>query len=108
MINAKPKWLLFCLNVFLGVVALCGTAIGQYKTVKFSSLTVNDGLSQSNVKYILKDRQGFMWFCTDDGLNRYDGYNFVVYRHDAKNKQSIAASNVTVAFEDRAGNIWVG
>ncbi len=86
------------------MLLLCGvSAYGQYKTVKFSSLTINDGLSQSNIKCIIKDRRGFMWFSTDDGLNRYDGYNFVVYRHDPLNKHSLPASNVTNIFEDKAG-----
>ncbi|MDB5018705.1 MAG: hypothetical protein JWQ84_3537 [Mucilaginibacter sp.] len=81
---------------------------GQYKTVKFSSLTIADGLSQSDVKCIIKDREGFMWFSTDDGLNRFDGYNFTIFRHDKNDKRSLPSNNVTTVFEDKEGNIWVG
>jgi len=49
-----------------------------------------------------------MWFSTDDGLNRYDGYNFVVYRHDPKNKRSLPVNNMTVLLEDNSGSLWVG
>ena len=49
--------------------------------LQFDHLTIEDGLSQSTVNCIYQDRRGFMWFGTQDGLNRYDGYNFKVYRH---------------------------
>jgi signal transduction histidine kinase/ligand-binding sensor domain-containing protein/CheY-like chemotaxis protein len=81
---------------------------GQNKVVKFSSLTIDNGLSQSNVKSIVKDRYGFMWFSTDDGLNRYDGYNFIIYRHDATNIHSLPTNNISAIFEDKDGNLWIG
>jgi signal transduction histidine kinase/ligand-binding sensor domain-containing protein/CheY-like chemotaxis protein len=80
----------------------------QNKVVKFSSLTIDDGLSQSDVKCIIKDHLGFMWFSTDDGLNRYDGYNFTVYRHNQKDLHSLPANNITNILEDKEGYIWVG
>src|SRR5579872_6187235 len=66
----------------------------QYQHTQVSYLTVNDGLSQSNVKCILRDRQGFVWFATDDGLNRYDGYSFTVYQHVINDKHSLKANNI--------------
>jgi signal transduction histidine kinase/ligand-binding sensor domain-containing protein/DNA-binding response OmpR family regulator len=81
---------------------------GQERNVRFSYLTINEGLSQSNVKCILKDRKGYMWFSTDDGLNKFDGYNFTVYRHNPTDKRSLPSNNVTVLFEDNAGILWVG
>jgi len=105
----KLKLSFLCFNAILGIFFLFDTSVyGQEKRVKFSSLTINDGLSQSDVKSILKDRKGFMWFSTDDGLNRYDGYNFTIFRHDPNNKHSLPANNMGVLFEDKAGNIWVG
>ncbi|MCR8558604.1 response regulator [Mucilaginibacter sp. BJC16-A38] len=80
----------------------------QNKIVKFSTLSLEQGLSQSDVKCIIKDHTGYMWFATDDGLNRYDGYHFAVYRHNAKDKHSLPSNNVTTIFEDKAGNIWIG
>lgn len=50
--------------------------------LKFTHLTTNDGLSQGTITEILQDRRGFMWFATRDGLNRYDGNAFVVYKHN--------------------------
>ena len=49
--------------------------------IAFNHLTVNDGLSQSSVTCIFQDRKGFMWFGTQDGLNRYDGYKFKVFKN---------------------------
>jgi signal transduction histidine kinase/ligand-binding sensor domain-containing protein/DNA-binding response OmpR family regulator len=74
----------------------------------FRHLTITDGLSQNAVASILQDRRGFMWFATKDGLNRYDGYSFLVYRHDPFDPASISDSDITVLFEDRDGRLWVG
>jgi len=57
---------------------------------------------------IFQDRYGFMWFATLDGLNRYDGYRFVVYRHDAQDQTSITESFVQAIFEDSKGRLWIG
>ncbi|MCE6987627.1 hybrid sensor histidine kinase/response regulator [Dyadobacter sp. CY323] len=74
----------------------------------FRHLTTNQGLSQNNVSSIVMDRRGFMWFGTRDGLNRYDGYNFTVYRNDPQNPHSIAHSVINTLFEDRKGRLWIG
>ena len=60
--------------------------------LKFTHLTTNDGLSQSAVTAILQDRRGFMWFATRDGLNRYDGNAFVVYKNNANDPESLSAN----------------
>jgi signal transduction histidine kinase/CheY-like chemotaxis protein/ligand-binding sensor domain-containing protein len=80
----------------------------EYKhQLQFRRLNVNDGLSQSSVLSILQDSYGFMWFGTEDGLNRYDGYNFIVYRPDAKNPYSLSVNYIHSLYEDRQGNFWV-
>jgi signal transduction histidine kinase/ligand-binding sensor domain-containing protein len=78
------------------------------KALAFNALTINDGLSQGLVIRILQDHYGFMWFATLDGLNRYDGYQFVVYRHDPQDEASITESYVQALFEDSKGRLWIG
>jgi signal transduction histidine kinase/ligand-binding sensor domain-containing protein len=80
---------------------------GLARDLRFSHLTTSDGLSQSNVKAILQDRTGFMWFATQDGLDRYDGNTFVVYKHSPKDANSISANLITDLLEDDQGYLWV-
>ncbi|HXK43323.1 MAG TPA: two-component regulator propeller domain-containing protein, partial [Anaerolineae bacterium] len=74
----------------------------------FFHLTTADGLSHNIVYTILQDRQGFLWFGTQDGLNRYDGYTFTVFRHRRSDPASLVNNTVNVLYEDRAGTLWVG
>jgi signal transduction histidine kinase/ligand-binding sensor domain-containing protein/CheY-like chemotaxis protein/AraC-like DNA-binding protein len=75
---------------------------------KFTSITSMDGLSSNTVTAILKDRYGLMWFATDDGLNRFDGTDVIVYRHNKKDPASLRSSDISSLHQDRAGRIWVG
>jgi len=75
---------------------------------KFKRLATRDGLSQGHVSAILRDKQGFMWFGTDDGLNKYDGYKFTVYRHQPKKSSSISSSYVSALFQEQDGTLWIG
>ncbi|MCW3090565.1 MAG: response regulator receiver protein [Ferruginibacter sp.] len=74
---------------------------------KFTHLTTADGLSQSSVFAILKDYKGFMWFGTDEGLNKFDGYKFTVYKHDPEKRGSIIHNTVHGLLEDDSKNLWV-
>ncbi|WP_217605812.1 hybrid sensor histidine kinase/response regulator transcription factor [Chitinophaga sp. GbtcB8] len=65
-------------------------------------------MSSNTVTAILKDRYGYMWFGTDDGLNKFDGTNFTVYRHKDGDTSSIGANSILAIHEDRSGNLWVG
>ena len=76
--------------------------------INFKHLSGDDGLSQNFISCILQDQKGFMWFGTKDGLNRYDGYSFVVYQHDPFDTTTISDNFITALFEDSRGNIWVG
>ncbi len=80
---------------------------GQNAEIKFHRLTPNDGLSNENVNSILKDRNGFMWFGTAEGLNRYDGYNFNIFKYNARNKNSLSSNITHDMLEDRNGNLWI-
>ncbi|NEU07388.1 response regulator [Flavihumibacter sp. R14] len=96
-------WLIVSFIYFLPA-----SAQGQPAGIKFSHLTTAEGLSQSSVRCILKDRYGFLWFGTRDGLNRYDGYNFKIYRNDVKNPRSLPSNHILSLYEDKAGNLWLG
>lgn len=93
---------LFFLTLFQFLISLA------QPSVKFTHLTNMDGLSQSTVQAIVKDKYGFMWFGTQDGLNRYDGYTFRVYRHNPKDSTSLRSSHIYTLYEDRQKNLWVG
>lgn len=56
--------------------------------LSFTRLSTDDGLSQAKASYVVQDDQGFMWFATQDGLNRYDGYSFKLFVHDPENPNS--------------------
>ena len=83
-------------------------ANAQMQNIRFKHLTINDGLSNSWVHSILQDNYGFIWIGTDDGLNRYDGYNFRVYKNNFRDKYSISSSNVMAMLEDSRGDLWIG
>ncbi len=76
--------------------------------IRFSRLGPTEGLSQSVVTCILQDDQGFLWIGTQDGLNRYDGRTFRVFRPDPSDPNSISDNWINTLFQDRQGYIWVG
>jgi ligand-binding sensor domain-containing protein/signal transduction histidine kinase len=76
--------------------------------VRFEHISVEQGLSQSSVNCTLQDSKGFLWFGTDDGLNKHDGYSFTVYKHDPENPYSLSDNIVGAIYEDRSGGLWVG
>jgi PAS domain S-box-containing protein len=75
---------------------------------RFGHISVEDGLSQSSVMCIFQDSKGFMWFGTEDGLNRYDGYNFTIYRSDPGNPYSPNNNRIFDIYEDQTGTLWIG
>ena len=76
--------------------------------LKFERISLSEGLSQSYVYDIVQDKNGFIWIATQDGLNRYDGKNFVYYRHDSTNRSSIADNFIRKLFIDNKNILWVG
>ena len=77
-------------------------------TLKFEHLSLDQGLSQVTVNTIIQDHRGFIWFATRDGLNRFDGYHFRIYRHNPFDSTSISNNRVNVLCEDHQGYLWVG
>jgi signal transduction histidine kinase/CheY-like chemotaxis protein/ligand-binding sensor domain-containing protein len=100
------------LENLIPVVLLVFVAIfplhGHDDHIRFDHLTLEDGLSHSSVQNILKDSQGFMWFGTSDGLNRYDGYKMIQYRHNTRDQRSISGNRIMALIEDTQGYLWVG
>jgi ligand-binding sensor domain-containing protein/two-component sensor histidine kinase len=76
-------------------------------SASFKHLSVEDGLSQSTIHSIIQDQQGFLWFATQDGLNRYDGYRFKVFRHNPNDTNSISHNWIWDIMEDDSHNIWI-
>jgi PAS domain S-box-containing protein len=78
------------------------------RDIRFTRLSTEDGLSQSMVWQIVQDDQGFMWFGSQYGLNRYDGYKFKVFRHQPGVANSLSGVYIYSLFKDRSGTLWVG
>ena len=77
------------------------------ESINFNNITIEDGLSQSTVETIFQDSRGYIWIGTNDGLNRYNGYEFKYYKHDKYDKNSIANNYIVHIAEDKEGYIWV-
>jgi signal transduction histidine kinase/ligand-binding sensor domain-containing protein len=90
------------------VVLLLVARTGRGETLRFRPLTVENGLSNNWVHAILKDSSGFLWFGTHDGLNRYDGSQFTVYRSNPRDPDTLPASFVGALYEDSEHRLWVG
>ncbi|MEO6330051.1 MAG: two-component regulator propeller domain-containing protein [Ginsengibacter sp.] len=95
----------FFLFFLLNCICLC--AFPQKQNIKFEHLDINSGLSQNYIYCILQDSRGFMWFGTSDGLNKYDGYKFTIFKNNAKDNNSISNNFITGIVEDSKGIIWV-
>ncbi len=81
---------------------------GLAQSITFNNLTVQNGLSNNKVNTVIQDKAGFIWFGTEDGLDRYDGYKFKIFRHDPGDSNSISDNNVWALLVDHSGYIWVG
>ncbi len=93
-------------TLVLGVSLAASLHAGPGAT--FARLGVEQGLSQNTVQVILQDATGFLWFGTEEGLNRYDGYSLRVFKHDPRRPGTLPDNTVTALHADRAGRFWVG
>ncbi len=92
---------------FFFAICLCQFIITRGESPNFAHLWVEDGLSQSTVFSIYKDQKGFIWFGTRRGLNRYDGYEFVYYTHDVKDKNCISSNVIYSIIGDKKDNLII-
>ncbi|MCP4220416.1 MAG: histidine kinase, partial [bacterium] len=76
------------------------------QNAKFEHITIDDGLSQNTVIAIHQDSKGFLWFGTEDGLNRYDGYDLKVYKKDPDDPGTLSSNWIQAIHEDKSGTLW--
>jgi ligand-binding sensor domain-containing protein len=75
---------------------------------RFERLGLEDGLSEAQIHALVQDSQGFLWIGTSDGLNKYDGYTFTIYRHDPTKPTSLSTNVIYAIREDPEGDLWLG
>ncbi len=95
------------LGVWLALTCVSPTLAQQGPDIKFDFISMEQGLSSALVMGIAQDPQGFMWFGTQDGLNRYDGYTFKVYKTNPDDPYSLSNNYILALYVDKAGVLWV-
>ncbi|PJJ84315.1 two-component regulator propeller domain-containing protein [Mucilaginibacter auburnensis] len=96
-------------HLILWLGLLIGFKVAHAQTdINFIALTAKEGLPSNTVNAIIKDRHGLMWFGTSNGLSKFDGSNFTVYRHEVGNENSLSTNEVVALYEDKQGRLWVG
>lgn len=89
-------------------ISLPAAANSPRNYLTFEQISIEHGLSQSIVYCILQDQKGFLWFGTEDGLNKFDGYNFTILRHDPHQANSLSYNEIRAMYEDSSGALWIG
>lgn len=101
------RYYIFLLMNFL-MLNICFSNAAEKKNMHFYQLSSKQGLSHSTVISITQDKHDIMWFATFDGLNRFDGYSFRVYRNERKNEHSLMHDVLRTLFIDSEGVLWIG
>jgi diguanylate cyclase (GGDEF)-like protein/PAS domain S-box-containing protein len=96
------------LRAVIAIAGILSAARAGAASARFTRISVEQGLSQNSVQSILQDHAGFLWIATEEGLDRYDGYGFVVFKHDPNDAQTLPDDVVSVLHEDRQQRLWVG
>jgi diguanylate cyclase (GGDEF)-like protein/PAS domain S-box-containing protein len=96
----KITIVIFCLLFMVSVKA--------QERLWFDEITIEDGLSHSTILCMIQDKQGFIWIGTQFGLNRFDGYEFVIYKNEIADEKSISDNFIISIFEDSKGILWIG
>jgi ligand-binding sensor domain-containing protein/DNA-binding CsgD family transcriptional regulator len=98
--------IIVCLPIILGFFV--GGSVFAQRNVSLQQISVRDGLSQNTINCIFQDSRGFMWFGTQNGLNKYDGSSFSIFKHNVGDSTSISSDDVYCAFEDNKKDLWFG
>lgn len=97
---------IFFVSAYL--LLLLSICYGQSPKIVFDRIAKEQGLIPGNVNDIIQDSVGFIWMATENGLCRYDGYNFIYYKHEVDDSKSLSYNHVFSLLEDKGGIIWVG
>lgn len=90
------------------IFCLLSVAAGQYRDIEFKHVNIDDGLSQNTIYAINQDSSGFLWFGTEEGLNRYDGQQFKVFTPEYGDSTTLSHLSVFHIFMDRKSRMWLG
>lgn len=107
-ISILTIFLLFVSPLSTVTASSFGLNIAPGSIVQFEHLTIENGLSQNAGLAIFQDSKGYLWIGSQDGLNRYDGFSFKVFKHDPDDPQSISHNSILAITEDKAGYLWIG
>ena len=80
----------------------------QISNTKFEHITNSDGLMHNSIRFSFQDSRGYMWFGTNNGLYKYNGYEFKIYNNELGNKYSLIGNRITSISEDSSGKVWIG
>lgn len=102
----KTFWLI--IPVFLSLTTKASGQVTGNNNIVLYSITEANGLSDDHVQCVLKDKRGFVWIGTSDGLNLMDGSTITIYRHNDADSTSLISSDIHCLAEDTSGNIFIG
>lgn len=116
MSPARPlRWWLVCLALAAGPFArtawsanVTGTEPISRDQIRFRGVGIREGLSSTTARAMAQDEKGFVWLGTQDGLNRFDGYSFRIYRADSERSDSLSDSHISALAADGKGTLWIG
>src|SRR5688500_11014601 len=89
------------------ILISCSLCVAQ-ENIRFERISVNDGLSQSDVRSMVQDKFGFLWIGTRDGLNKYDGFEFTLYNRKENDSTSLYFNQIFDIEIDSSGDMWIG
>jgi ligand-binding sensor domain-containing protein/serine phosphatase RsbU (regulator of sigma subunit) len=95
-------------NLVVCFLLHCNFSLLHSQELRFSHITAEQGLSMGVVNCVLQDSRGFMWYGTQDGLNKYDGYTITVFKHSPVDSNSLSNNFIYSLAEDKNGMLWIG
>lgn len=106
--NGSAMSLLYLLCLLFSLTATKTTAIETINNLSFDLYSQEHGLSNNQIHCVLQDRKGWVWIGTSQGICRFDGYRFTVFKNDPDDSTSLKGNLVRTIFEDRKGQLWIG